>query len=290
MRGLIGIGVVLVALAAVGAGTAFGDHSSSSLGGQRTVCGDSGWPSSAQGVPAALRGVTQGYFLWHDGRGWHLRLRAGSTSELVGSVSASARIRLLGITSAVRSGLKARRANGFSFRLSGTGKSEGIDFAAACAGSLAVRFGEAPASGQVPSGAAIPVGSASPTAVFLGAKDPAPAASFELIRPPTTGVEGDILVGPSGPTCPSTGCPAKHAQGTVRIETASRTRGGSSGQLVAMVPTDAQGHFRAQIPPGHYLLNVVKDEPGFPIAKPSVVDVEGGVLTQVILLLDTGIR
>src|SRR6266487_2375632 len=99
---LIGIGVVLVSVGAVGAAAAFGGDSTPSLRGQRAACGEGGWPASAQGVPTALRGVAPGYFVWHDGRGWHLRLRAGSTSELVGNVSASARIRLLGVTSAAR--------------------------------------------------------------------------------------------------------------------------------------------------------------------------------------------
>lgn len=292
MRSLIrvAVGVALVVFAVVSASTAFGSHATSSFGEQRTVCRDSGWPSSAQGLPAALRGTAQGYFLWHDVRGWHLRLRAGSTGKLEGNVSANARIRVLGSTPAARLGLKAG-ASGFSFRLSGTGKGEGIDFAAACARRLTLNFGGSPASGAVASGAPIPAGYTSPTTVFLGARDPAPAASFKLIRPAATGVEGDILVGPDVPVCPSTGCPpGKHVQGIVRIETASQTRGGPGGQLVAMVPTDAQGHFTAQIPPGHYLLAVVKDDPGFPIPKPSVIDVEGGVVTQVILLLDTGIR
>ena len=222
MRSLIrvAVGVALVVFAVVSASTAFGSHAASSFGKQRTVCRDSGWPSSAQGVPAALRGTAQGYFLWHDVRGWHLRLRAGSTGKLEGNVSANARIRVLGSTPAARLGLKAG-ASGFSFQLSGTGKGEGIDFAAACARRLTLNFGGSPASGAVASGEPIPAGYTSPTTVFLGARDPAPAASFKLIRPAATGVEGDILVGPDVPVCPSTG--ARRAS-TCRASFGSRPR------------------------------------------------------------------
>jgi hypothetical protein len=54
--------------------------------------------------------------------------------------------------------------------------------------------------------------------------------------------------------------------------------------------SDPEGRFQIKIAPGHYVLIVASDHSGFPMPKPSVVDVESGVTTQVELLLDSGIR
>jgi hypothetical protein len=56
------------------------------------------------------------------------------------------------------------------------------------------------------------------------------------------------------------------------------------------VPSDAAGNFSAQLAPGRYLLVVEQGADSYPRARPSLVDVQNGVVTDVTLALDTGIR
>jgi hypothetical protein len=48
--------------------------------------------------------------------------------------------------------------------------------------------------------------------------------------------------------------------------------------------------FAATLQPGHYVLVVERSTSESPLPKPLVVDVEAGVVSQVALALDTGIR
>jgi hypothetical protein len=257
-----------------------------SLGGHDHAgsCGQSRWPAIADGSP---RMVSDGYYTWHNARGWHLRLRADAGVGLTGRVTANARIRLSSASATARKGLKARgRALSFSF--AGTGVAESIDFKPACASKLSFQLGSTAAPGN-PTGPA--PGSAN-LPVFLGARGRAPTPSFLLQRPALTGVAGRILIGPTCPVVTNSCPPAKPGQGTVRIETAPRSKGasGSSGRLVKRVHSDRQGNFAATLRPGHYTLVVEKSGSEYPLPKPLVVDVEGGVMSQVTLALDTGIR
>jgi hypothetical protein len=59
---------------------------------------------------------------------------------------------------------------------------------------------------------------------------------------------------------------------------------------VKRVESDKQGRFSTGLPAGYYVLVVEKSASGYPVPKPSVVDVEAGVVSQVTLTLDTGIR
>jgi hypothetical protein len=98
-----------------------------------------------------------------------------------------------------------------------------------------------------------------------------------------TGVAGVALVGPS---CPvqreDEPCPDKPWQGVV---VARRL----SGSEVARTRTDAQGRFAMKLPPGEYV--VVTLTPGvFPGPASTQVRVTAGQMTQVELLLDSGIR
>jgi hypothetical protein len=155
----------------------------------------------------------------------------------------------------------------------------GVDVKASCATRLRFAF------------ASSNPGSAVQPRVYLGTRGQAPAASFALARPATTGVTGRILIGPTCPTVSPSCPPAKAVQGTVRIEQAQASRGGSSsGDVVARVPSDAAGNFSAQLAPGRYLLVVEQSADSFPRARPSLVDVQNGVVTDVTLALDTGIR
>jgi hypothetical protein len=191
---------------------------------------------------------------------------------------------VVGATAAARAGLKAR-ARSLTLRVFANGLA-GVDFKDSCASRLGFKLGfvqPAPAG----AGGPIPGGQGSTPQVFLGASGRAPASAFLLNRPATTGVAGRILL--SG-TCrgPAACQPPKPVAGTVRIETAPGKVAGS-GQLVARVRSDEHGYYSAELAPGRYRL-VVEKKPGYPVAKPSIAQVEAGVVTQLDLYLDSGIR
>jgi hypothetical protein len=124
--------------------------------------------------------------------------------------------------------------------------------------------------------------------IFLGAEGGAPASTFRLSRPASTGVAGRILLTSpcpvGGAACP----PPKPTEGTVRIETATG-KGGGGGQVVARATSDANGNYAAEIPSGRYQV-VVEKSGGYPVAKPSLATVETGVVTLTNVYLDSGIR
>lgn len=233
-------------------------------------CGQSGWPAIASGSPARVSG---GYYAWHNAQGWHLRLLAKAGRRLSGRVTADAPIGLSGASATVRRGLSAGNQT-LSFRFAGTGNAERIDFKARCVSKLGFSLGRA-RSGDL--------------RVFLGASGRAPTSSFELQRPESTGVAGRILIGPTCPIVTNSCPPAKPGHGTVRVETAPRSRG-EGGRLVKTVESDPHGNFTTTLPAGRYALVVEKSGSGYPFPKPSVVGVRNGVTSQVTLVLDTGIR
>jgi hypothetical protein len=246
-------------------------------GSERTgSCGQTGWPATASGSPPT---VSDGYYAWTNARGWHLRLKGAAGVSLHGRVTANARIGLSSASTTVRKGLK-RQGRAFSFSFAGTGAAERIDFKARCVSKLSFTLG-APSN---------PTRRGPPAdfPVFLGARGRAPTPSFRLQRPALTGVAGRILIGPTCPVVTPSCPPAKPGKGTVRIETAPRSRRGG-GQLVKRVKSDQHGRFSTTLRAGSYML-VVEKASGYPVPKPSVVDVEAGVVSQVTLALDTGIR
>src|SRR5713101_6608907 len=99
-----------------------------------------------------------------------------------------------------------------------------------------------------------------------------------------TGIQGQIVVGPQSPIggvnvgSSKRPRPAQTLRGRVRIETASASKENvGASQLVGVVDTDAHGKFSAELAPGRYLVTALKEEPGYPIAKPAVVEVRAGV-------------
>jgi hypothetical protein len=253
--------------------------------GRAGSCGQNGWPATADGSPAV---VSNGYYVWHDARGWHLRLRADAGISLTGRVTANAQIGPSSASTTAQNGLKAQ-GRALSFRFGGTGASQRIDFKAPCASKLSFQLGS---TGVVPGNPPRPGSGSATLPVFLGARGQAPTPSFWLQRPALTGITGLILVGPTCPVVTNSCPPAKPGQGTVRIEAVPRSKGGggSTGQLAKLVQSDQQGNFSTTLPAGHYMLVVEKSPATYPLPKPSVVDVEAGVMSHVTLVLDTGIR
>jgi hypothetical protein len=239
-------------------------------------CSQTGWPATAGGSP---RLVSHGYYVFNNAWGWHLRLKGAAGTSLHGRVTTNARIGLSGASATVRKSLRTSgRAISFSF--AGTGAAERIDFRARCATELSFKLG----ASSAPTGPGPPAD----LPVFLGVRGRAPTPSFRLQRPALTGVAGRILIGPTCPVVTPNCAPAKAEQGTVRIETAPGSRRGG-GQFVKRVKSDKHGVFSTTLPAGSYVL-VVEKASGYPVPKPMTVDVEAGVVSEVTLILDTGIR
>jgi hypothetical protein len=209
-----------------------------------------------------------------------------------GRVVADARLRVVHVDPPLASRLTTQQRQ-FFFSINGSGSVRAIDFQGSCAGRLAFAFATQTGASKAPTPAGpAKKGGQLATSVFLGAGGRAPAVAFALDRPASTGIEGRTLIGPTcpvvKPSCPS----AKPAQGTVRIETGSTSKDGGGGRLVATVETGADGLFRAEVPPGRYVATFVETQPrpgpGGP--RPAVVDVESGVVSDVVVQIDTGIR
>jgi hypothetical protein len=242
-------------------------------------CGTGVWPATALGRPAALApSGSSAVYVWFGGGGWHLRVRGAQSLPVTGKLSANAQLRGVQTVGGTHSSLAATGRR-LTFSVTGSSGLQGVDVQASCATRLSFTFGS-----STPGVALEPQ-------IYLGAKGQAPAASFALARPATTGVAGRILVGPTCPVVGAPDCPpARTVKGTIRIEQAPTSRGGNPGGVVARVASDANGHFAARLVPGHYLLVVEQGADSYPRAKPSLVDVQNGVVSEVTLVLDTGIR
>jgi hypothetical protein len=102
----------------------------------------------------------------------------------------------------------------------------------------------------------------------------------------------------AGPTCPVVGpganCPpANGVQGTVEIDTDPSSRSSPGGAPVKAVSSDSSGNFSADLAPGAYTLTGRSSGPQPPagtMSRSESVRVESGVVSQVTLAFDTGIR
>ena len=258
---------IVVVVAGVLASVAVSDGSS----GGGSSCNNSDWAGTASGKPKALSASgVRSFYVWRDGRQWHLWVRGATQSApLAGQVAANAPLRVV-TSSGLRPSLSAG-ARKLTLRTS-AGRLAGVDFIARCASRLGFKLtpGRTPAS------------------IFLGALGRAPASTFRLDRPASTGVTGRILLISACPVGGGNCPPPKPTKGTVRIETVTG-KGGGGGQLVTHANSDESGNFSAEIPSGHYQLTV-ETRGGYPVPKPSLVTVESGVMTQANVYLDSGIR
>ncbi len=107
------------------------------------------------------------------------------------------------------------------------------------------------------------------------------------VVPLTSGIEGQVLLGPMCPVVrEGTPCPDQPFQATVVIWDANRTK------MLGRFISDDQGHFRVPFPPGDYLLEPEPPDPDkpFPTASPIEVNVTADAWTNVTIQYDTGIR
>lgn len=100
-----------------------------------------------------------------------------------------------------------------------------------------------------------------------------------------TGVEGVVTLGPTTPVC-RVGVPcSRPISATLMVKDAA-------GREILPVTSGADGQFRADLPPGTYMLQPLPLQPGalYPRAVPLTVDVSTGAYTHADVMYDTGIR
>jgi hypothetical protein len=101
-----------------------------------------------------------------------------------------------------------------------------------------------------------------------------------------SGVEGRVTIGPACPVMEEgVPCPDRPFQAELTL------RYLGSGDVAAVVASDAEGRFRVELPPGLYIV-----DPGQPLlvtdpkAEPDTVEVEAGRFAQVVVRFDSGVR
>jgi hypothetical protein len=146
------IAVVLAAVLAVAAVAAFGrdDESPSATAtteavdteaaGSRPGCQNGAWPGLYVGQPTALAANGQGYYVWNDYSGWHVRfIGTDEGGRVAGTVTGSARLRSATPVPADVDGAVTVDANVATFDLAAGPSAVGFDLDASCA-STTVRF------------------------------------------------------------------------------------------------------------------------------------------------------
>jgi hypothetical protein len=258
--------LLLVAFGVVGAVVL----TTTTLASGRADCATGSWPAAARSIsparPAAAR------VIFARGR-WQLSLRPAASRALVGRVAADSGLSSVRGTAALR-GRVHRSSRGLSFVLPGGSAPAALSFVARCAHRITFEL----AGGRTVVG-----------------RQPAPTPGFQLQRPPSTGVSGQMI---AGPTCPVVGpganCPpANRVQGTVEIDTTQSSRSSPAGTPVRTVSSDSNGNFSADLAPGAYTLTGRSPGPQPPagtMSRSESVRVESGVVSQVTLTFDTGIR
>ena len=106
------------------------------------TCPDTHWPASVQGKPTMLHvGGRAGDYLWHDAKGWHIRVTHPGTHKVVftGRIVSSAPLTVTpfrlepGDTWALSADQKT-----LTYKFLNFGRVDGLDFVTACAQRLAV--------------------------------------------------------------------------------------------------------------------------------------------------------
>ena len=119
------------------------------------------------------------------------------------------------------------------------------------------------------------------TAAFLFA-----CKSEEEKPPATSGIEGQVLIGPMCPVVQEgTPCPDEPYQATIVIWNADRTK------EVVTIETKSDGRFRVPLTPGEYYIDPQPPESGGPPTPiPQTVTVPPDSFLQVTVQYDSGIR
>ena len=113
------------------------------------------------------------------------------------------------------------------------------------------------------------------------------ACKSEEEKPPaTSGIEGQVLIGPMCPVVQEgTPCPDEPYQATIVIWNAGQTK------EIVTIETKADGRFRVPLPPGEYYIDPQPpDSGGPPTPIPQTVTVPPDSFLQVTVQYDSGIR
>lgn len=121
----------------------------------------------------------------------------------------------------------------------------------------------------------------------VAAADPAPGEELESMPvQEESGIEGRVVIGPACPVLEEgQPCPDRPFQSELRVRYAS------SGEVAAVVASDADGRFRVVLPPGIYIVD--PGEPRLvtdPRAEPVSVRVEPDRFAQIVVRFDSGVR
>jgi len=107
---------------------------------------ETAWPASANGRPAGVDPkIASGVFMWHDGRGWHIRAthRKVALSTFAGKIETTGRF--VAVTSVRLEGRDVRRVSAdrhtITFRFDNHGAIDGLNFRTVCAPSITFTFG-----------------------------------------------------------------------------------------------------------------------------------------------------
>jgi hypothetical protein len=263
---------ILLAVATLGAcaGAAVALASGFSGESQGERCG--AWADSVEGRPTEAAVSKPSFLVWHNGRGWHLRATTPAhheTARFQGRIATAGKIRDARSRGRERTDelLRARRSVAFDFRTRG-GDTDGFDFAVRCG---SVRFSLRPRSRQV----------------LLGSAGRAPAGRFTASDPAASGVRGRVV---TEPTCPveraGEDCSPRPLQTTVDVFVPPAEPPDTPAKSVA---TDSSGRFRIELAPGRYRLVPRPTNPAAS-AQPQDVAVSDGIVTDVTLTVDSGLR
>jgi hypothetical protein len=263
---------ILLAVACVGACAAAAMTLASGPSGQSQADRCGSWADSTEGRPASRDSSKPSFLVWHDRHGWHLRAVTPARREAArfrGRISTAGRIR--GTRSHGRERgdelVRGRHRVAFDFRTRG-GDVDGFDFEVRCG---AVSFSLRPPS----------------RTVLLGSAGRAPARRFTASDPASSGVRGHVV---TEPTCPvetvGEDCSPRPLETTVDVFIPPSEPPATPEKSA---PTDSSGRFRIELAPNRYRLVPRPTNPAAS-SQPQDVTVSDGIITDVTLTVDSGLR
>src|SRR5579864_8125290 len=130
---VIGLAVLVVPITALSVGSAGASTTST------VACDEGHWPATVQGQPERLHaGSTDGYYVWHDSYGWHLRTTTPQRSAHVftGRIVSSDNIRSVTMVRDENDDRVSVSGHVLSFRFVTYAGIDGVNFRVGCTNSV----------------------------------------------------------------------------------------------------------------------------------------------------------